>query len=228
MIVISVYVLIVLRVLTGVGHVILLERLQAQLLGYVAPAEQTIYREWPNNQTGLNHITDTQTGRLIVIKNENGVSSFETASTSLRLYFMNLGYDIDYFHNDVILYMGARRSGRGAPPKLVVVARPAKGYLESTFRTGVRTFVVSPGRPPQRPIQESCEYGAMHCAANDGLARGTGDFRLLAGRPDPLDDTHFTIEYIRGETHGVIDGWLRENRVELRVRNGPGFDASKR
>jgi hypothetical protein len=46
--------------------------------------------------------------------------------------------------------------------------------------------------------------------------------RLYAGRPDPADPSHFTIEYQYGEARGVIDGWLRQDdSIELTVRDGP-------
>ena len=34
--------------------------------------------------------------------------------------------------------------------------------------------------------------------------------RVFAGRPDPTDESHFTIEFTSGGTPGVIDGYLRD------------------
>jgi hypothetical protein len=44
--------------------------------------------------------------------------------------------------------------------------------------------------------------------------------RLFAGAPDPNDPTHFTIPYQLGKTSGTIDGWLRDDAIELRGRGG--------
>jgi hypothetical protein len=44
--------------------------------------------------------------------------------------------------------------------------------------------------------------------------------RLYAGAPDPNDPTHFTIPYQLGSTSGTIDGWLRDDAIELRGREG--------
>lgn len=45
-------------------------------------------------------------------------------------------------------------------------------------------------------------------------------FRVFAGQPDPADPTHFTIPYEVDGHAGVIDGWLKEDRIELRPREG--------
>ena len=51
--------------------------------------------------------------------------------------------------------------------------------------------------------------------------------RLFAGQPDPADPTHFTIRYQLDGKEGVIDGWLRDNDVILKPREGaPANDGS--
>ena len=44
--------------------------------------------------------------------------------------------------------------------------------------------------------------------------------RVFAGQPDPADPTHFTIPYELDGRGGVIDGWLKDDRIELRPREG--------
>jgi hypothetical protein len=49
----------------------------------------------------------------------------------------------------------------------------------------------------------------------------TGTYlKLLAGTADPKDPSHFTIPYQLGEMSGTIDGWLRNDAIELRGREG--------
>jgi hypothetical protein len=47
--------------------------------------------------------------------------------------------------------------------------------------------------------------------------------RLLAGQPDPQDPTHFTIAYetVDGLHAGTIDGWVRNNGVQLESTSPP-------
>lgn len=73
-----------------------------------------------------------------------------------------------------------------------------------------------------------------------GLVRGPGrtcsvplpwtsqrNTRVFAGQPDPLDPSHFTIDYEHNGTAGVIDGWLMsDNTVNFQLpvaaRGGSG------
>ena len=48
-----------------------------------------------------------------------------------------------------------------------------------------------------------------------------GLFCIYAGRPDPADPSHFTIDYELDDQRGTIDGWLQaDQRVELCPRSG--------
>lgn len=44
--------------------------------------------------------------------------------------------------------------------------------------------------------------------------------RIMTGSADIKDPTHFTIPYRFGDSEGVVDGWLREDAIELRPRDG--------
>jgi hypothetical protein len=54
-----------------------------------------------------------------------------------------------------------------------------------------------------------------------------GLFRIYAGRVDPTDPSHFTIDYELDDQRGTIDGRMREDdQVELRPRGGAIIDRS--
>lgn len=44
--------------------------------------------------------------------------------------------------------------------------------------------------------------------------------RVFAGQPDPTDASHFTIPYRVDGRDGVIDGWLKDDGLHLRPREG--------
>jgi hypothetical protein len=44
-----------------------------------------------------------------------------------------------------------------------------------------------------------------------GRFHGGRGLRILAGRPDPADPSHFTIEYQTRRGRGVWDGWVRDS-----------------
>ena len=50
--------------------------------------------------------------------------------------------------------------------------------------------------------------------------RPGNQLRLFGGSPDPADASHFTIPYELDGTPGVIDGWLGNDSLVLRTRQG--------
>ena len=51
--------------------------------------------------------------------------------------------------------------------------------------------------------------------------------RVYAGQPDPADESHFTIAYRVDGRDGVIDGWLKDDGLQLHPREGVwSFSAS--
>ena len=44
--------------------------------------------------------------------------------------------------------------------------------------------------------------------------------RFYAGQPDPNDSSHFTIAYQLDGRAGTIDGWMRNEGLELKPREG--------
>jgi hypothetical protein len=44
--------------------------------------------------------------------------------------------------------------------------------------------------------------------------------RVLGGQPDPADASHWTIPYELDGKPGVIDGWLKDDAIVLRPRDG--------
>lgn len=44
--------------------------------------------------------------------------------------------------------------------------------------------------------------------------------RFYAGQPDPNDPSHFTLPYQVDGRDGMIDGWVKDNGIELRPRDG--------
>lgn len=79
--------------------------------------------------------------------------------------------------------------------------------------------------PEVRATRDPAQSGPWHF-------RPDVTFTLLAGQADPADPSHFTIPYRLDGQPGVIDGWLRDNGLQLRPRVGrprtvngqPGWD----
>ena len=78
-----------------------------------------------------------------------------------------------------------------------------RGGPSPILSTHVRTFEPTP--PMQLPPQRS------GTTINVALGKGEGILRVFAGRRDPSDASHFTIEYIVGGRAGMIDGGLKDD-----------------
>jgi hypothetical protein len=97
------------------------------------------------------------------------------------------------------------RSARGGPERLVVMSFDA-----STFLAGnPKPISIGAYSAPQTLLRGCSGWGmtsslGFPCAPSEPL-------QLFAGQPDALDSSHFTIRYVAGKRHGVIDGWLRRD-----------------
>jgi len=78
-----------------------------------------------------------------------------------------------------------------------------RGGPSPILSTHVRTFEPTP--PMQLPPQRA------GTTTNVSLGKGEGVLRVFAGRRDPSDASHFTIEFSVSGRAGVIDGWLKED-----------------
>ena len=92
----------------------------------------------------------------------------------------------------------------------------ADNYWVDVSEFQVRAF--EPGGPFSLPVEVQSEQVTQELYAPDDR-RGT--LRLYAGQPDPGDPTHFTIRWElagRPSAGGVLDGWVREDGIDLERR----------
>ena len=93
------------------------------------------------------------------------------------------------------------RQARGAKKRLVAICFDAYQFTVGDAKP-LSICLYTPGgllRSGHFDLKKS-ELG-FACAPTEPL-------RLYAGQPDPNDESHFTISYMAGARHGVIDGWL--------------------
>jgi hypothetical protein len=114
------------------------------------------------------------------------------------------------------VYLHEHRTPSG-PPVLVAcdLTSATHGLIEAanatiTVRTLTRGSVLS---LPQRHFQDNLR---LNLAKRDGL------LRILWGKPDSNDRTHFTIDYTVAGRVGTIDGWVKDDySVLLEPRGEP-------
>jgi hypothetical protein len=118
------------------------------------------------------------------------------------------------------------RSSKSGVRRLVVVRRTPPGHRMSwdiplAFNIRLLELVGMSGLPGNR-----LDYvpDAVPSHFGDGSSNGPL-LRFFTGQADPVDESHFTIDYEVDGDRGTIDGWLRDPadekdpvRVELRQR----------
>jgi hypothetical protein len=83
-----------------------------------------------------------------------------------------------------------------------------------------RTIGLSLWLPDQRESRVVAEVKANVPIETPPAIDYGNKLRVYAGQPDPADASHFTIDYEIDGRRGVIDGWLRDQGLELRPREG--------
>ena len=72
----------------------------------------------------------------------------------------------------------------------------------------------------RRPATAFVNFGGYQPALDLYIAEGDR-FRVIEGRADPADASHFTIYYVHNDVPGTIDGWLNDDEtVTLAPRAG--------
>jgi hypothetical protein len=76
------------------------------------------------------------------------------------------------------------------------------------------------------------EYGRnvemnQHVVTRQTVIPSAGNFdRLFTGQADPNDRAHISFRYVIKGRDGIIDAWLKEQSLEMKVRTGPATQAA--
>jgi hypothetical protein len=119
-------------------------------------------------------------------------------------------------HKEALLFLHERHMPNG-PSRLVVVSFDRN----------------SPSNPVRAQVMELRIFGQRRVRSDDQIgfpqfwpkadwnpnSEAVQPFQIFEGRADVDDSTHFTIPYEMDGKHGIVDGWLVEDRfVKLQVR----------
>ena len=189
---------------------------QARCMAFDLPADTVTYTEDASTIARLTGGAASGNGWATAFHNGKPVAYY-LAPRSLVYLEQSGACDIPQGSGPVFLH--ARRAGSG-PQRLVVVKTDV-----------MRNFRRLRGTIPDRLLDVSVVWPAtVRSGANLTRSlweppRGSpafGTLTLYAGRPDPADDSHFTIDYQTPDGRGTIDGWLQpDDMVTLTVRDGP-------
>jgi hypothetical protein len=165
-------------------------------------------------------------GRVIYDNDPDGDGRAATAalshpqSTGRRdlAYYRNPPYDA-YQQPDngngrmgllLVPFVGRRASPAGNERLVAVtlgdVGDGSEAFLQFVFSPQVETPATL--FKPAAPVGPT---GAFSLNRLELFATPGDRLRILEGRPDPADSSHFTIDYVHNGVTGTIDGWLNDD-----------------
>jgi hypothetical protein len=119
-------------------------------------------------------------------------------------------------HREALLFLHERHMANG-PSRLVVVSLDC-----NTPANPVRAQVMELGTFGQPRVLSDDQIGFPRFWPKADWSWGRGSsqpYQVFEGRADNEDSTHFTIPYEMDGKHGIVDGWLVDDRsVKLQIR----------
>jgi hypothetical protein len=179
---------------------------QHKCLVYTAPAGQVMYEDKAKSAGVV--WGDGHTSNRPLVHSSNGPVQTRTVTEWDKFYPLAEGFRT-FSGTDGLLFLHARKDGSGKE-SLVAVRIAMRAWHEWYFESWAYREGLSPtfgGRTSRSVISFPAHLGSQ-------------SLRLFAGQVDPSDETHFTIDYEFGGTHGTIDAWLQsDNQILMKRRN---------
>lgn len=223
------------------------EALQAQAAAYVVPAGQVVYTEDPREAKRL--LTD-EAGYAVVAANHNSAPGLRIPHPAVRwegpAELEQLVGSLDLPRHGATAFLHERRTPSGR--RVIVWAAVETGRDVSSVQSGdtrhvtvgadrrlvtwlvhaqpsprdAWRHVLSVHQPDERKLKLSFDPGPKPGDMPPGVVTQRSPvMRVLAGRADPKDATHFELEYTIDGRPGTIDGWVREDgRLRIEPRQG--------
>jgi hypothetical protein len=113
-----------------------------------------------------------------------------------------------------VLFLHERRSKAGVRRLVIVRRTPPVARMSWDIPMAFNVTLFEPGGltgSPRRILSYLPDAVPSHFGDGSG---GGPRLRLFAGRLDPADESHFTIDYELNGDRGTIDGWLRDTQEE--------------
>jgi hypothetical protein len=217
--------------------------IEQQCLSHSIPADKVVYEEDPDRAASLTS-SDPAGYRAIRATGMSGPPAWRPPVMAvLPDYFNGTVYPLLFLHERVTP-AGARyvvsvhlltrhtfgpardASGRTvsiklnkrrqvyAEARLAASAGPAPAGVESQQRHAVELIL------PDSREHELVRFGSDPPVGQASPLNYGNILRFFAGQPDPDDATHFTLHYQVDGRDGVIDGWLKDDGIEMRPREG--------
>jgi hypothetical protein len=170
-------------------------RLYHECAAHVTPAAAATTIVWEEDAEQVKRLRDYE-----IVGSHHGTAAY-TVPAKWRELNAAIGQQIQTWGT---LFLHERRTPQSNRPLLVGVdiAGWSRGGPVVLF---ARCRTIAPAAPMRLPTQAKLDHPSVMLATTEA------PLRLFAGRPDPNDASHFTIEYAVGDAKGLIDGWVKED-----------------
>ena len=111
----------------------------------------------------------------------------------------------------LIPFIGRRTSPAGNERLVSVSFSEVPSYDEVFFEQYIFSPTVETPATLFKPASPAVMTGAFAMNRLELFAAPGDRLRVMEGRPDPADTSHFTIDYVHNGVAGTIDGWLNDD-----------------
>jgi hypothetical protein len=111
----------------------------------------------------------------------------------------------------LVAFMGRRTSPAGNERLVTVTFGEVPPYGDVAFLQYIFSPTVETAATLFKPPAAASLPGAFAMNRLELFATPGDRLRILEGRPDPADASHFTIDYVHNGVPGTIDGWLNDD-----------------
>jgi hypothetical protein len=222
--------------------------IEQQALSHVIPADKVVYEEDPDRAAAL--MANDPAGYRSLRTNQSGPPAWRAPVRAVPPSYRNGNeYPLLFLHERVtpagahyvvtvyLLTQNMFSTVSAAPsgkPASINLRKTRQLYAEAQLATS--RGAPPPGAPP--PGVEGAHHKAVPLILPDSgvreLVRFSGDpttdaelrldygniLRFFGGRADPDDATHFTLHYQLDGRDGVIDGWMKDDGIQIQPREG--------
>jgi hypothetical protein len=157
-------------------------------------------------------------GRVIYDNDPDGDGSAPAAAFAKYASYRNGPFEayqrpVNGSGNQLLLvaFMGRRTSPAGNERLVSITFSEVPADGEAPFLQYIFSPAVETAATLIKPPSLAAPPGAFAMNRLELFATPGDRLRILEGRPDPADASHFTIDYVHSGVAGTIDGWLNDD-----------------
>lgn len=189
---------------------------QHRAMTYTAPADQVVYDYDPYRYDPKGAVKLRGLNPSLAVETNGDLSDFAEPWDRLYQLMSPPGRK-----PAATLFLHQRRNSLGQSRLVVLEFRPATGTIIGVVGSQLQQALVRPGTLIRSPIEELTSLPGLPADEE------RPPIRWYAGQPDPRDESHFTVRGIHRGREVLVDGWLRNETLELSITSPAPSSSAK-